>query len=70
MAEQDVSLDFTWENQVGFKVTMKKNGGSKITILEAEENGRIGDLWPAYSDAIERYVKHLMQDIGAEMKEA
>ena len=67
MAEQTLSLDFTWENGVGFKITQKKNSDPKITVLQAEENGKIAELWSAYQEAIERFVKHTMADIGKEM---
>ena len=68
MAEQKIEIDITWENQVGFSVEFKKNGGDTITILDADENGEIALLWPHYEAAILAFITRRLAFIGDEMK--
>ncbi|KKL90373.1 hypothetical protein LCGC14_1905320 [marine sediment metagenome] len=58
----------TWQNGVRFKMDTKLDSGSYITILEMDENGDIGALWPHASQLCEKYFKQQMASIGEAMK--
>jgi len=70
MAEHELELTLTWENQKAFKMTAKEDGAGspKITILEIEEDGHIADLWPFLQRACETYFTKQLAKIGFEME--
>jgi len=60
--EHELEIILARENNVGFKVTA--NG---ITVIEADENGCIGDLWRHYQEAVLAFIKIKLTEIGKEM---
>ena len=65
--EHELEIKIAWENGVGFLVTAKADTGPIVKVLEAEENGKISDLWKHYQEAIEKFVKVNLEHIGQEM---
>jgi len=68
MATQTRLIRFAWENDVGFKMDTKLDDGDWITIVQMDENGHIGSLWPSTQTICETYVKEQVSLIGSEMR--
>lgn len=69
MPGSEIELKVTWENTASFEVTVKEDAGPVLTVVKADENGNLAAMWPALTDAVERYIKALMSRIGKEMSE-
>jgi hypothetical protein len=60
-------MDIDYENSVGFSVSVKDDDGERNYIIQADENGEIPELWKHYQEAIEKFVKVRLTQIGQEM---
>lgn len=67
MAATRIRVDIEWENNVGFEITAKEGAGSVLTVIKADENGHLAELWSSYTDIVERYIKAIMARVGREM---
>lgn len=67
MAEHEIEIVLTWENNKSFEVTTKEDNGDVLVLSRMDENGMIATLWPAEADKMERYIKSLMTRVGKEM---
>lgn len=70
MAATVVDVKFTYENTVDFKMQVRTDAGAWTTIVEMEENGILGSLWPNVQDICETYLKSELTTIGNVMKAA
>ena len=66
-----LELTMEWENQVSFiltaKVILPAPPGPVFTVLKADEDGHLTDMFPALVDGVERYIKTLMERIREDM---
>lgn len=68
MAEQTYTLKLTWQNGADFKMTSKLGAAATITIVQMDENGHIGGLWPHVEEICRHYLGHKLTEIGLEMQ--
>ena len=45
MASTKVEITYTWENDKSLKVTSQEDDGDKLTVVDIDENGYIGQIW-------------------------
>ena len=64
----EIEMVLSWENNVGFILTAKKNSGPVKTIVSMDENGKIGELWSAAQQLCITYISAELKSIGLEMK--
>ncbi len=67
MAEKEIEITLKWENNVSFEMTTKEDGGQR-TVVKADENGHIGDIWPHLEGICKLYILKILKEIGDEMK--
>ena len=67
MAVSELTLKFTWEDDVEFKLTSKRDAGPVKTVVALDENGNIAALWPHVRQLIETYVSKELGVIGGDM---
>ncbi|KKN26603.1 hypothetical protein LCGC14_0872960 [marine sediment metagenome] len=63
-----IEIDIQWENNNTIDITAKNGSGTPYTVVKADENGHLEDMFPAIKDVMERYVKGIMEKIAADMK--
>ncbi len=68
MAQSELELTLTWENNVSFALTAKKDAAAVKTIVSLEENGQIGTLWEHVQAICTDFFRGELDDIGATMK--
>ena len=68
MAQSELEFKLTWENNVSFTLTAKKDAEPVKTIVSLEENGQIGTLWEHVQAICTDYFRTELDDIGATMK--
>lgn len=69
MAATTLLIQFTWENNVNFKMESKKNAEATVTILALQENACLPKLWEAgIQETIMTYLEYEVTKIGTEMK--
>ncbi len=68
MAEQELEVTFTWENNIKLEVIGIENGGTPFTIIHLDENNHFVDTFPAVKEVIEIYFKSIMNKILVDMK--
>ena len=67
--EHEIEITIAYENNVGVKVTEKKDEGDVVIILESDENGHLVHLLPALKKFVQDYAKHILEMVDAEMRE-
>ena len=68
MAATVLTLKFTYENAVDFKMELQRDAGPVDTIVSLEENGSISLIWPHVALACEAIFDKEITDIGNVMK--
>lgn len=68
MAANELEVVLKWENDVTFEMTAKREGGDVKTVVLADENGHIKDLWPSLNSICQTYFLKELKNIGDVMK--
>lgn len=69
MAQSEIQLKITWENNNFFQMTTKKDEGAVTQVVRMEENGQIKELWIHISDICKNFFGTTIDGIGTEMKQ-
>ena len=65
---KELVIKIKWENEVEFCFQAKEEGGDWTTVVAAEENGHISELWQPIQQVCERYIRSKLSEIGQEMR--
>lgn len=68
MAEKELELTLTWENNKLFKAVAKEPGDDPVTVIHVDENGSFADMWYHISAAMSSYFSKVLTTIGDDMK--
>lgn len=66
--QNELELLLSWENNIGFSMTFKKNTEPVKTILQMDENGKVSELWPHIERVCKEFLKLKLTEIGQDMK--
>lgn len=68
MAASELELKLTWENNVSFTFTAKKDAEPVKTVVSLEENGHIGTIFPHIEEICKDFFNIELADIATTMK--
>lgn len=68
MAEAEITLTLTWENDEAFQLAYKKDNDDAIVIVRMEENGDLVNLFDNVSAICNTFFAKCMNTVSAEMK--
>lgn len=68
MPANELELKLTWENNINFTLTAKRDAGSVKVVVSIDENGNIGTLFPHVEQLCKDYFTLQIADIATTMK--
>jgi len=68
-AAGQLELRIAWQNRARFEMSSKRGGGGGWkTVVAADEDGRLSELWPHLRKICEVFLAEELTTIGKEMK--
>lgn len=68
-AAGELEIRFTWRHANRFEMSAKRGGGGGwITVVKADENGHISELWAPIQQICETFMTAELNGIGLDMK--
>ena len=68
MAEKQIEITLTWENEVSFVMQLKEPGESYKDVISLEENSNSASIWDNIANICNTTFKNHIAAIGEEMK--